>query len=357
MVDVHKIGWSHFFQQQIGPSEADCLPARVYRQDINQYHLYAETGKLKGILPGRMRQDAYSKAALPTVGDWVLTSAIPGGEPDTVQIERLLERKSRFSRQKAGEDIDEQVVAANIDTVFIVSGLDDDFNPARLERYLLICRDSGALPVVLLNKADICTDLDEKLDSLRPVCRDTPCHVVSALEGEGLDEIRKYISEGNTCALIGSSGVGKSTLINGLLGYDRFETGSVREVDSKGRHTTTFREMVLLPDSGLIIDTPGMREIQMWGDTSQLSQSFDDIEELALTCRFTDCKHESEPGCAVNEAIESSQLDEDRLSRYRKLERELSHLEQQQDAAARAEKKQERKRFARLLRTRPDKRD
>ena len=314
-------------------------------------------GELKGLLPGRLRHEAYSKADLPTVGDWVLTSSIAGGESDTVQIERLLDRKSRFSRQEAGESVDEQVIAANIDTVFIVSGLDEDFNPPRLERYLLLCRDSGALPVIILNKADICEDVEDKLDQLRPILRGTPFHVISAKLEDGLDEIYGYISEGTTCALIGSSGVGKSTIINGLLGYDRFETGAVREADSKGRHTTTFRELVVLPEVGLVIDTPGMREIQMWGDVSQLGGTFDDIEELALACKFSDCLHKGEPGCSVIAAIDSGELEPDRLERYRKLGRELAHLEEQQNAAARAEKKQERKKFARLIRNRPDKRD
>jgi len=356
-VTLISLGWSHFFQQQLESDEYELIPARVCRQDINQYLLMSERGRLTGILPGRLRREAYSKADLPTVGDWVLVSSIDAGEAGTVQIERLLERKSRFSRQEAGETVDEQVVAANVDTVFIVSGLDDDFNASRIERYLLLSRDSGALPVILLNKADICDRLDQSLSDLRPVAGSTPFHVISALEDEGLDDIRQYIGEGSTCALMGSSGVGKSTIINVLLGYDRFETGAVRDSDSRGRHTTTFREMVEIPSGGLIIDTPGMRELQVWGDVNSLSRSFEDIEEIAMGCRFRDCQHHTEPGCAIASAIESGELDQDRLERYRKLGRELAHLEGQQDAAARAEKKQERKRFARLIRNKPDKRD
>ncbi|MDA0978306.1 MAG: ribosome small subunit-dependent GTPase A [Proteobacteria bacterium] len=351
------LGWSHFFQQQVEPDEADLIPARVWRQDINQYHLVSADGELSGTLPGRFRQSALSKADLPTVGDWVLVSPIPGGEQGQVQIERLLDRKSRFSRKEAGDVVDEQIVAANIDTVFIVSSLDDDFNVNRLERYLLLSQDSGALPVIVLNKADICEDLEERLEALGHVTRGTPVHVVSAKDNAGVDIIKDYVGPGSTCALLGSSGVGKSTLINRLLGYDRFATGEVRETDSKGRHTTTFREMAMLPDGGMVIDTPGMRELQLWSNTTALEGTFDDIETLAMNCRFSDCQHQSEPGCAVKQAVASGELNAERLARFEKLQREVAHLVSQEDVAARTQRKQEFRRFSKLIRNRPDKRD
>ncbi|MBT4160927.1 MAG: ribosome small subunit-dependent GTPase A [Gammaproteobacteria bacterium] len=354
---LEELGWSHFFQQQILSLEEDCVPARICRQDVNQYLLLSENGVLTGKLPGRLRREAFSKADLPTVGDWVLVKQIVGGEQGTVQIEKLLERRSRFSRQEAGDIVDEQVIAANIDTVFIVSGLDEDFNISRIERYLLLSRDSGALPVILLNKSDVCDTLDQYLDALRPIARGTPFHVISAKGQTGLEDVRQYISSGTTCALMGSSGVGKSTVINALLGYDRFETGSVREADGTGRHTTTFREMVEIPSGGLIIDTPGMRELQVWGDASSLAQSFEDIEDLALNCKFGDCKHDTEPGCAIASAITAGELDSERLESYRKFDRELLHLKSQQSAAARAEKKEGRKRLAKHIKNRADKRD
>lgn len=356
-MNLQELGWNHFFQQQIEVSDLELKPARVYRQDVNQYLLITEHGLLTGTLPGRFRKTALSKADLPTVGDWVLVSTIEGGEEHAVQIERLLDRKSKFSRQEAGETIDEQVVAANIDIVFIVSGLDDDFNAARIERYLLLSRDSGALPVILLNKADVCSELEKRLDELAPVAMGTPVHVISATDKQGLDNVRSYLQSGSTCALMGSSGVGKSTIINSILGFDRFETGAVREGDGKGRHTTTFREMVEVPGGGLIVDTPGMRELQIWGDSASLESTFDDIRELAQQCRFNDCRHESEPGCAVSEAIESGSLDLLRLERYRRLQSELIHLASQQSAAARSAQKQNRRKFSKSIKNRPTKRD
>ncbi len=356
-MSLNELGWNHFFQQQTADQNPEFLPARVSRQDANRYILLSEKGELIGHLPGRFRQLALSKADIPTVGDWVLVSPIEGGEAGTVQIEYLLERKSKFSRKEAGDVVDEQVVAANIDTIFIVNGLDDDFNPKRIERYLLLSWDSGAVPVIVLNKSDICDDLDNKLEELEAIAMGTPIITISAKEGSGIDAIRENIESGSTCALMGSSGVGKSTIINALLGYERFDTGEVREDDSKGRHTTTFREMVRLPEGGLIIDTPGMREIQVWADEESIGRSFSDIEELALNCKFTDCQHDQEPGCAIRDAIDDGSLEENRLTSYRKLLRELQHLEAQVDPAARAEKRQARRKFAKSIRNRVDKRD
>ncbi len=354
---LQSLGWSHFFQQQWVTLDPDLIPARISRQDINQYLLVSTEGDMVGQLPGRFRQSVISKADLPTVGDWVLVSHNTSDEPGKVTIEHLLERKSKFSRKEAGDVVDEQIIAANIDTAFIVSALDDDFNPKRIERYLLLSWDSGASPVIVLNKADVCDDVQARVEELQAIAKGTPIHVMSAIDATGIDALRTYIHNGTTCALMGSSGVGKSTIINALLGYDRFATSSVRETDSKGRHTTTFREMVRLPDSGLIIDTPGMREIQVWADEASLQQTFGDIEELTLHCRFTDCKHDREPGCAINAAIKSGALEADRLERYHKLLRELQFLEERQNLAAKAEKKQSRKKFARLIRNRPDKRN
>lgn len=355
-MNLDELGWNHFFQQQLSPEEP-FTPARVYRQDKNQYHLFSEQGKLTGIVPGRLRKEALSKAQLPCVGDWVLVSEIEGAETGTVLIERLLERKSKFSRKEAGDVVDEQIIAANIDTAFIVSGLDDNFNPHRIERYLLLSWNSGAIPVIILNKADLCDDIDKKVSKIQSIAAGTPIHVISATSDEGLEALQEYMTKGSTCVFLGSSGVGKSTIINTLLGFDKFETSSVREEDSMGRHTTTFRELVQTPDKGLIIDTPGMRELQIWADSSAISQSFDDVVTLAYQCKFSDCQHNTEPGCAITKALATGELAQDRLDSYYKLLKEVEHLESQKNTAARAEKKQASKKFARLIRNRSDKRD
>ena len=356
-MNLTDLGWSHFFQQQIAETEQTLSPARVSRQDINQYHLLSEQGALTGTLPGRFRNQSYSKADLPAVGDWVLVSKADGAKQGQVQIERLLDRKSKFSRKEAGDVNDEQVIAANIDTVLLVNGLDDDFNPNRIERYLLMSWDSGALPVILLNKADLHSDVDDYVEQLKTIAKGVPIHVISAKDELGIDPVKAYLIPGQTCTLLGSSGAGKSTIINALLGYERFETGKVRETDSKGRHTTTFRELVVAPNGGLIIDTPGMRELQFWGESTSLEQSFEDVEALARQCKFRDCGHESEPGCAITAALRDGELEEERLTRYFKLQREIAHLERQEDAAARAKRKQGRKTFAKLIKNRPDKRN
>jgi ribosome biogenesis GTPase len=356
-LSLEELGWNEFFQQQIEESEKEWLPARVSRQDVKRYHLLSADGPLTGVVPGRLHAQAGSKADLPTVGDWVLTSAADKNDPNSRIIERNLDRFSKFSRKEAGEGFDEQVVAANIDTVFIVSGLDDNFNVGRIERYLVLAWGSGATPVVVLNKADLCQDRDAKVDELRSVSTGVDVHVLSANSGEGLHQLYPYITRGKTSAFLGSSGVGKSTLINSLLGYDRFDTGEVRIGDSKGRHTTTFREMCVVDSGGLIIDTPGMREIQIWTDESSLARGFSDVEDFSLLCKFRDCAHQTEPGCAVQAAIVNGELESSRLDSLRKFSKELEHLIEKQDVAARSEKKKERVKFAKSIRNRPTKRD
>lgn len=357
-VSLEELGWRSFFDQQVEDNDRNLIAARVTRRDVGRYHLLGEQGVLYGILRGRARAEATSKAELPAVGDWVLCTPADPSDPKNVVIERTLERFSKFSRRsREAERFDEQIVAANVDTVFIVTGLDDNFSPTRIERYLLLAWESGARPVIVLSKADVCDDLEERLETLAPVTMGTPVHVVSAISGAGMDDLAEYLKPGETIALLGSSGVGKSTIINALLGYERFKTGEVREGDSKGRHTTTFRELCRVEGGGMLIDTPGMREIQIWADDAALSGSFEDIESIAARCRFNDCSHESEPGCAVQEAIREGQLAATRLASYRKLQRELTFFAAKQDAQLRAERKGERKKFARTIRKRPTKRD
>ncbi len=356
-MDLKELGWKDFFQQQFDETNKELLPARVSRQDINRYHLLSAEGPLTATVPGRLHTQAVSKADLPTVGDWVLTSAADPNDPKSRIIEKNLDRFSKFSRKEAGEGFDEQVLAANIDTVFIVSGLDDNFNVGRIERYLVLAWGSGATPVVILNKADLCADRDAKVEALQSVSTGVDIHVLSASTGEGIHQLHPYITLGRTSAFLGSSGVGKSTIINALLGYERFDTGEVRTGDSKGRHTTSFREMCVMDSGGLIIDTPGMREIQIWIDESSLARGFSDVEDFSLLCKFRDCQHQSEPGCAVQAAINDGKLDASRLESLRKFQRELDHLVEKQDVAARSEKKKDRIKFAKTIRNRPTKRD
>lgn len=350
--NLMSLGWNNFFQQQLAGLE-DSLAARVIRQDLGRYQLISEQGLLTGILPGRARQE--NKADLPTVGDWVLYE--PQTHGSEVVIQELLERNTKFSRKEAGEKFNEQVVAANIDVVFVVTGLDDNFNPKRIERYLLLCQTSGALPVVILNKADLCEDVEEKIEQVKQIAGIAPIHSISALAEDGVDPLQVYISEGVTVAVMGSSGVGKSTLINGLLGYEHFKTGAVRDTDAKGRHTTTHRELCPISNGGMIIDTPGMRELQVWSDEEHLSASFEDIEELAKFCKFSNCQHQSEPGCEIQAAISDERLPKERWQSYQKYLRELEFLSQQQDVNAKLRQKAGRKKFTRLIRNRPDKRD
>jgi len=254
-------------------------------------------------------------------------------------IQAILPRRTRFSRKVAGGNTQEQVVAANIDTVFLAQGLDGDFNLRRLERYLLLAWDSGARPVIILNKADLCEDVEARVREVEGVAAGTPVHVMSAKLGEGLDEVQPYLAPGETVALLGSSGVGKSTLINRLLGVERLRTAEVRASDSRGRHTTTWRELILLPNGALVIDTPGLRELQLWDGGASARSVFPDIEALAADCHFRDCEHEQEPRCAVRLAAQEGHLAPERLESYRKLRREANYLASRQDQAAQLETK------------------
>jgi ribosome biogenesis GTPase / thiamine phosphate phosphatase len=331
-----QLGWNDFFEQQrrtaeeLTPRGRDLLYSRVVEE---QRGLYRVAGDVDGWaeVSGKFRHDAASAADFPAVGDWV---GVDGGV-----IHLRLERRSTVSRAAAGRNVEEQVVAANVDIIFLVTALTQDLNPRRLERYLTMVWDAGAVPVVLLNKADLCDDPAAASESVRHRLPLVDVVVVSALQDAGLDQLAPYLRPAQTVALLGSSGVGKSTLVNRLMGVDTLRVGAIRDTDGKGRHTTTARQLVSLPGGALLIDTPGMRELQLWGDESAVAGAFDDIASLAAECRFADCGHGTEPGCAVREAVIAGRLDSDRLEHFRRLGREAAFEERKRDKAAASENK------------------
>ncbi|MGH3011955.1 MAG: ribosome small subunit-dependent GTPase A [Gaiellaceae bacterium] len=342
------LGWSPSREAEFEQfAAAGHAPARIAAQHRGAYVVYTEGGERPAEVAGRLRHAAAAAADLPAVGDWVAVEDGPAAAAATIHA--VLGRSTVFSRKAAGEEAVEQVVAANVDVVFLVSAFGEDLNVRRIERYLASAWESGSEPVIVLNKSDLAEDLAAAVVEVEAVAFGVPVHVVSCLDGAGLDELEPYFSGNRTVALLGSSGVGKSSLLNRLLGWERQEVQALRG-DGKGRQTTTHRELVPLANGGFVLDTPGMRELGLWSAEAGVDETFSDLAELAAGCRFTDCAHASEPGCAVRAAIADGRFAEERLSSYRKLQRELLHLELKTDPRARAEARRRRRRFARSLR-------
>jgi len=348
---LEDLGWTPRFAEAFAPYAAQgYLPARVSLEHTHIYRVRTADDEQLARVSGRLRHDASGRADFPAVGDWVvLERPETGGD---ARIRAVLPRATRFSRRAAGNPTEEQVVAANIDTIFLVSGLDQDFNPRRIERYLVTARDSGAAPVIVLNKADLADDPGAIVIEVQSLAPGVPVHAVSAKTPGSLDALRAFIAPGRTAALLGSSGVGKSSIANGLIGDELLRTREVRESDSRGRHTTTGRQMVLLPGGGILIDTPGMRELQLWDAGESVAGAFADIDALAPGCRFRDCRHVSEPGCAVVAAAADGSLPAVRLESFRKLQDEQDHQATQQDERARIEQKRQGRIGAKALRSR-----
>jgi len=336
-------GWSPALQHDFQPyADQGLVPARVIVQQRNLYRIITEGGEIEGRISGRFARDA-EEGGYPVTGDWVAVEM----KGDAAVIAHVLPRTTAFTRMAAGTAKDMQVVAANVDMALLAASLNADLNLRRLERYLATAYESGAAPVILLTKADACDDPDPLIASVEAVAFGVPVLAVSVRTGEGLEALSALLAPGKTAVLLGSSGVGKSTLVNALAGVEKMATREIREDDARGRHTTTHRELILLPSGALLLDTPGMRELALWdaeaGLAAAFAESTAEIERLAEGCRFRDCAHDREPGCAVQAAVANGTLDPERWRSFQKLRREVAHGVRKEDPVAAAA---ERKRWA-----------
>jgi len=354
--NLETYGWDGFFAEAFESYAAEGFEAgRVFLQHNRALMRYTAAGELQAETTGRLRFHARGAEDLPAVGDWVAFRRV--SEEEKAKIHEILPRRSKFSRRAAGSETAEQIVAANVDTVFLVTGLDHDYNPRRVERYLIMAWESGAEPVVVLNKADLVEEAEEMRREIELVAPGVPVLLLSAKRGEGVEQLLPYVGRGRTVALMGSSGTGKSTITNRLLGAEVQRTQEVRLADARGKHTTTHRELFVLPGGGLVLDTPGMRELQLLVSERGLRETFEEIEAEAALCRFTDCGHEGEPGCAVRAALEEGRIDAARYESYRKMQAEMRHAATLTDQRKAQDEKARTKRIHRDLKKVYKKRD
>jgi ribosome biogenesis GTPase / thiamine phosphate phosphatase len=346
------LGWNSFFESHFQEfNKGGLMPARVVEEFKGFYRVRSAEAEYLAETAGKLQYQAAGREDFPAVGDWVAISARPA--ESRARIEHLLPRRTKLARKVAGRESTEQIVATNLDTVFVVSALNREFNLRRIERYLTIVWDGGARPVVLLNKADLCPDATARAAEVEGIAPGTPVHLLSALEMTGLEAVRAYLARGNTAAFVGSSGVGKSTIINRIADAS-LRVQPVREHDDRGQHTTTSRQMIFLGAEGMLIDTPGMRELQLLDHEQGAAQAFQDIGVLSQNCKFRDCGHQGEPGCAVEAAVRHGELSLDRLQSYRKLLAELRFQERKVNPEVARQVKEEWKKIHKAMRNRPD---
>lgn len=345
------LGWSSFFASSFESlADPSLVPARVAAEHRDAHAVLTGTAELRADVAGRLRHAAPGREHLPAVGDWVALDARPAEGRATIR--HVLARRGALVRKTAGTRTDAQVVAANLDVVFVVTSANLDFNSSRLARYLTAVWESGAQPVVLVAKADLVDDAGALVDEAAAAAPGAPVHAVSSVDRRGLDELASYLAPGRTAAFVGSSGVGKSTLVNRLLGEDRLAVQAVRAHDDRGMHTTTHRQLIVLPSGALVVDTPGMRELMPWDAADGLADAFGDVAEIAGSCRFRDCRHAAEPGCAVRAAIEDGSLPRERLEQWEALAREIAFQERKQDVRALLEEKRRWKAVSKAIQAR-----